>query len=131
MPLIENDSLTFQVAFIFDTNGAKWDRGPPAQGLDTHSQIQSWHCDYEAGPDRSFSTEGIQIKILHSGYYTLRWFTADHYDLLFLLVGHGGRKNPVPAPVRPEDCQSGVGTPKAPSVPQHTLLVPLARQRLV
>jgi hypothetical protein len=38
---------------------------------------------------------------------------------------------PVPAPVSPEDCQSGVSTPKAPSVPQHTLLVPQTRQQLV
>jgi hypothetical protein len=43
----------------------------------------------------------------------------------------GPLQPPVPAPVRPEDCQSDVSTPKAPSVPQHTLLVPQTRQRLV
>ena len=42
-----------------------------------------------------------------------------------------GPRPPVPAPVRPGDCQSGVSTPKAPSVPQHTLSVPQTRQRLV
>ncbi len=38
---------------------------------------------------------------------------------------------PAPTRSRPEDCQSGVSTPKAPSVPQHTLSVPQMRQRLV
>ncbi len=38
---------------------------------------------------------------------------------------------PVPAPVRPGDGQSGVSTPKAPSVPQNTLSVPQTGQHLV
>jgi hypothetical protein len=37
---------------------------------------------------------------------------------------------PVPAPVKPKDRQSGVITPRAPSVPQHTLSEPRTRQRL-